>query len=92
MTLQRFGLMLRNQTFFFKLGKVAKFYEGYCKKKVAMMKENEKKVKWSSKEAQILLHSNLCNSTLQEHVAFICNRHQAHELKILKGQQVWLWI
>jgi ribosomal protein L24E len=54
MTLPRFELMLRNQTFFFKLGKVAKFYEGYCKKKVAMMKENEEKVKWTSKEAQIL--------------------------------------
>jgi len=45
--------MLGNQMFFFsKLGKVTKFYKGYCKKKVAMMKENEENVKWSSKEAQ----------------------------------------
>jgi hypothetical protein len=53
--------MLRNQTFLFKLGKVAKFYKGYCKKKVATMKEDLEKLKWSSKEAQILLHSKLRN-------------------------------
>jgi hypothetical protein len=56
------------------------------------MKENEEKVKWSFKEAQILFHSNLHNSTLQEQVAFRCNRLQSHEFKILESQRVRSWI
>lgn len=55
------------------------------------MKEYEEKVKWSSKETQILLHSNFRDSTLQKQVTFMCNRLQAYEFRILEGQQVRSW-
>ncbi len=69
-----------------KLKKVVKFYKGYYKNKVTMMRIDEEKVRWSLEEAQILFHFDLSNSTFQEQVALICNTFQAYELRILKGQ------
>jgi hypothetical protein len=45
-------------------------------------------LKWSFDKAQFFFHFDLSNSTFQKQVPFICNRLQAHEIRILKGQQV----
>ncbi len=63
-----------------KLKKVVKFYKGYYKNNVTMMKIDEEKVRWNLEEAQILFHFDLNNSTFQEQVALICNKFQAYEL------------
>jgi hypothetical protein len=47
------------------------------------MKEDKEKLEWSFKEAQILLHSNFRDSTLQKQVTFMCNR--LHKFRILEG-------
>ncbi len=82
----------KSNLFFKKLGRWLNFTKDIVKRKLQWWKKIKEKLKWSSKEAQILLYSNLHNSTLQEQAAFICNRLQAHEFRTLEGQQVWSWI
>jgi hypothetical protein len=45
---------------------VAKFYKYYSKRKAAMMREKEEKLKYNLEEAQIFLHINLSNSIFKK--------------------------